>query len=175
MRHNRSRRRARTKSASEQRVDDLPEVNLDDYKVEPAEDLECEGQLSDNEDTDDEAAAGSDASGQPLHVLPLYSLLPQHKQNRIFSPPPPGSRLCVVSTNISETSLTIPGVKYVVDPGKVKTKFYDKVTGVTTFVVTWISQAAANQRAGRAGRQGPGHCYRLYSSAVFNDELRDFY
>ena len=52
---------------------------------------------------------------------------------------------------------------------QVKTKFYDKVTGVATFQVTWTSKASANQRAGRAGRTGPGHCYRLYSSAVYND------
>ena len=53
--------------------------------------------------------------------------------------------------------MTIPGVKYVVDTGKVKVKHYDKVTGVSTFLVEWISQAQANQRAGRAGRQGPGN------------------
>ncbi len=80
----------------------------------------------------------------------------------------------MVSTNVAETSLTIPNIKYVIDTGKVKTKFYDKVTGVSTFHVTWCSQAAANQRAGRAGRIGPGHSYRLYSSAVFNDEFDKF-
>ena len=80
--------------------------------------------------------------------------------HQVFEPPPEGSRLCVVATNVAETSLTIPNVKYVVDTGKVKTKFYDKVTGVAAFRVTWTSQAAANQRSGRAGRTGPGHCYR---------------
>jgi len=80
----------------------------------------------------------------------------------------------VVATNVAETSLTIPGVKYVIDTGKVKVKHWDKVTGVTTFLVDWTSQAQANQRAGRAGRQGPGHCYRLYSSAVFNNDMKDF-
>lgn len=65
-----------------------------------------------------------------------------------------------MATNVAETSLTIPGIKYVVDCGKVKKRFYDKITGVSSFRVTWISQASANQRAGRAGRTEPGHCYR---------------
>lgn len=116
---------------------------------------------------------------------------------QVFRPPPPGTRLCVVATNVAETSLTIPGIKYVVDCGRVKKRFYDRVTGVSSFKVTWTSQASANQRAGRAGRTEPGHCYRsvlqtcvtikwhyavfhtrscfisfyhrLYSSAVFGD------
>uniref|UniRef100_G1SUG5 DEAH-box helicase 37 n=1 Tax=Oryctolagus cuniculus TaxID=9986 RepID=G1SUG5_RABIT len=71
--------------------------------------------------------------------------------------------------HVAETSLTIPGIKYVVDCGKVKKRYYDRVTGVSSFRVTWISQASADQRAGRAGRTEPGHCYRLYSSAVFGD------
>ena len=79
---------------------------------------------------------------------------------QVFSPPPPGARLCVVATNVAETSLTIPGIKYVVDCGRVKKRFYDRVTGVSSFKVTWTSQASANQRAGRAGRTEPGHCYR---------------
>lgn len=79
---------------------------------------------------------------------------------QVFRPPPAGARLCVVATNVAETSLTIPGVKYVVDCGRVKKRFYDRVTGVSSFKVTWISQASANQRAGRAGRTEPGHCYR---------------
>ena len=80
----------------------------------------------------------------------------------------------MVATNVAETSLTIPNVRYVIDTGRMKTKFYDKVTSVSSFHVTWTSQAAANQRAGRAGRTAPGHCYRLYSSAIFNDEFEKF-
>lgn len=79
---------------------------------------------------------------------------------QVFRPPPPGTRLCVIATNVAETSLTIPGIKYVVDCGRVKKRFYDKVTGVSSFKVTWTSQASGNQRAGRAGRTEPGHCYR---------------
>lgn len=78
----------------------------------------------------------------------------------MFRPSPHGTRACVVATNVAETSLTIPGIKYVVDCGRVKKRFYDRVTGVSSFRVTWTSQASANQRAGRAGRTEPGHCYR---------------
>lgn len=67
----------------------------------------------------------------------------------------------MVATNVAETSLTIPGVRYVIDAGKCKTRVYDRVTGISKFIISWISKASAEQRAGRAGRQGPGHCYRL--------------
>lgn len=77
---------------------------------------------------------------QPLWVLPLYSLLPSHKQALVFKPPPEGVRLCVVATNIAETSLTIPGVKYVVDCGRTKQRKCDKLTGVSTFEVDWTSK-----------------------------------
>ena len=70
-----------------------------------------------------------------------------------------------MATNVAETSLTIPGIKYVVDCGKVKKRHYDRVTGVSSFRVTWVSQASADQRAGRAGRTEPGHCYRWGSLA----------
>lgn len=101
-------------------------------------------------------------------------MLSSDKQAKVFAQPPDGYRLCVIATNVAETSLTIPNIKYVVDTGKVKTKFYDKVTGVSTFRITWTSSASANQRAGRAGRTGPGHCYRLYSSAVFTHDFEKF-
>ncbi|XP_061395086.1 probable ATP-dependent RNA helicase kurz [Musca vetustissima] len=169
----------------------LPKINLDDYKL-PGDDTEAdlleeaagednhqEGDL-DDEDDDDESAQQLDegtaaaTTKQPLWVLPLYSLLSTEKQNRIFQPPPEGCRLCIVSTNVAETSLTIPNIKYVVDSGKQKTRLYDKITGVSAFVVTYTSKASADQRAGRAGRVSAGHCYRLYSSAVYNDEFEDF-
>ncbi|PWN46057.1 P-loop containing nucleoside triphosphate hydrolase protein [Ceraceosorus guamensis] len=115
-----------------------------------------------------------DDTDVPLHILPLYSLLPSDKQMRVFEPPPEGTRLCVVATNVAETSLTIPGVSYVVDCGRSKERSYDATTGVQSFDVRWISKASAAQRAGRAGRTGPGHCYRLYSSAVFEDTFSPF-
>ncbi|ODV92620.1 hypothetical protein CANCADRAFT_22192 [Tortispora caseinolytica NRRL Y-17796] len=110
----------------------------------------------------------------PLHVLPLYSLLPTSEQMRIFAEPPEGSRLCIVATNVAETSLTIPGIRYVVDAGRVKEVCYDKETRVQSYRINWISKASADQRAGRAGRVGPGHCYRLYSSAVYENYFDKF-
>ncbi|KAK3111277.1 putative ATP-dependent RNA helicase DHR1 [Teratosphaeriaceae sp. CCFEE 6253] len=101
------------------------------------------------------------------HILPLYAALRAEDQLRVFEPPPAGSRLIVLATNVAETSLTIPAIRYVFDCGRAKEKRYDIATGVQTFEVDWISQASASQRMGRAGRTGPGHCYRLYSSAVF--------
>eukprot|EP00899_Mesostigma_viride_P020775 jgi/Mesvir1/2869/Mv13952-RA.1 len=112
---------------------------------------------------------GADEGPGYLHVLPLYAMLSAAQQVRVFAPPPPGSRLVVVATNVAETSLTIPGIKYVVDCGRAKVREYDPHSGGSKFVVRWISKASADQRAGRAGRTGPGHCYRLYSSALFND------
>ncbi|NXI45676.1 DHX37 helicase, partial [Galbula dea] len=168
------------KSKKRKKVMALPKIDLDNYSVVPVD----EGDEDGDADTDDDIA-GSDIdldlgdgdseedeksdSSLPLYVLPLYSLLAPEKQAKVFRPPPAGTRLCVVATNVAETSLTIPGIKYVVDCGKVKKRFYDRVTGVSSFRVSWISQASANQRAGRAGRTEPGHCYRLYSSAVFMD------
>jgi ATP-dependent RNA helicase DHX37/DHR1 len=81
----------------------------------------------------------------------------------------------VVATNVAETSITIPGIRYVVETGRTKEKTYDKTLQISKFGVAWISKASAEQRAGRAGRTGPGHCYRLYSSALFSkmDEFSD--
>lgn len=159
----------------------LPKINLDNFQM-PGDDTEAdfnEDDLLDEEENDEvdeklnEMMVAGGAS-QPLWVLPLYSLLPSHKQARVFESPPEGTRLCVVATNVAETSLTIPNIKYVIDSGRQKSKFYDKVTGVNAFMVTFTSKAAADQRAGRAGRVAPGHCYRLYSSAVYNDEFVAF-
>lgn len=102
-----------------------------------------------------------------LHVLPLYALLDFRKQQEVFKPPPRGTRLCVVATNVAETSITIPNIKYVVDCGRAKTKVMEGDTNASCFRIEWTSQASAEQRSGRAGRMGPGHCYRLYSTAVY--------
>lgn len=106
-----------------------------------------------------------------LIILPVYSALPSEMQTRIFDPAPPGSRKVVIATNIAETSLTIDGIYYVVDPGFVKQKVYNSKTGMDSLVVTPISQAAAKQRAGRAGRTGPGKTYRLYTERAYRDEM----
>uniref|UniRef100_A0A8R1HNX8 RNA helicase n=1 Tax=Caenorhabditis japonica TaxID=281687 RepID=A0A8R1HNX8_CAEJA len=106
-----------------------------------------------------------------LIILPVYGALPSDMQTRIFEPAPPGKRKVVIATNIAETSLTIDGIFYVVDPGFVKQKIYNPKSGMDSLVVTPISQAAAKQRAGRAGRTGPGKCYRLYTERAFRDEM----
>jgi len=106
-----------------------------------------------------------------LIVLPVYSTLPSEQQTRIFEPPPPGARKCVVATNIAETSITIDGIYYVIDPGFVKQNCYDPKSGMDQLVVMPISQAQAIQRAGRAGRTGPGKCYRMYTEAAYENEM----
>ena len=171
-----------------------------------------------------------------LVILPVYSNLPSEMQTRIFDPAPPGTRKCVIATNIAEASLTIDGIYYVVDPGFAKQKvrntsailwlpqglhtafssprptldsFADKILcitllilrhpaawpallpprrsisdarpsvaqvynpkiGMDSLVVAPISQASAKQRAGRAGRTGPGKTYRLYTETAFKSEM----
>lgn len=127
-----------------------------------------------NEEGFEETLEEDQTPDDPLYVLPLYSQLPTKEQMKIFSTPPKGSRLCVVATNVAETSLTIPGVRYVVDSGRAKERKYDEKTGVQSFEVNWISKASADQRSGRAGRTGPGHCYRIYSSALFESDFPQF-
>ncbi|CEJ79932.1 Putative Pre-mRNA-splicing factor [[Torrubiella] hemipterigena] len=114
----------------------------------------------------------------PLAVYPLYGTLPPHQQQRIFDKAPaplrkggrPG-RKCIISTNIAETSLTIDGIVYVVDPGFSKQKIYNPRIRVESLLVSPISKASAQQRAGRAGRTKPGKCFRLYTEQAFKKEL----
>lgn len=113
-------------------------------------------------------------SGIDLHCVALYAMLPMKEQKLVFKDPPDNKRLCVIATNVAETSITIPNIRYVVDTGKEKRKIYDLHTGVSKFVTDWTSKSSANQRMGRAGRMGPGSCYRLYSSAVFTNNFHDF-
>lgn len=112
-----------------------------------------------------------DMNTTPMHVLPLYSLLDEKKQLRVWDPVPEGQRMVVVATNVAETSITIPNIKYVVDSGRAKEKVWEKETGICEYKIQWISQASAEQRQGRAGRVAPGHCYRLYSAAVFQQQF----
>lgn len=106
-----------------------------------------------------------------LIILPVYSALPSEMQSRIFEPPPPGKRKVVVATNIAEASLTIDGIFYVIDPGFAKQNVYNPKQGLDSLVITPISQASAKQRAGRAGRTGPGKCYRLYTESAYRNEM----
>jgi len=106
-----------------------------------------------------------------LIILPIYGALPSEVASRIFDPAPPGSRKVVIATNIAETSITIDGIYFVIDPGFVKQTAYEAKLGMDRLQVTPISQAQAKQRAGRAGRTGPGKCYRLYTEAAFQSEM----
>ncbi|OAX41209.1 P-loop containing nucleoside triphosphate hydrolase protein [Rhizopogon vinicolor AM-OR11-026] len=116
----------------------------------------------------------------PLVCIPLYSSLPPQQQQRIFDPAPkagrvdgPPGRKVVISTNIAETSLTIDGIVYVVDPGFSKQKVYNPRIRVESLLVSPISKASAQQRAGRAGRTRPGKCFRLYTEKDFMSELEE--
>uniref|UniRef100_A0AC34F104 ATP-dependent RNA helicase DHX37 n=1 Tax=Panagrolaimus sp. ES5 TaxID=591445 RepID=A0AC34F104_9BILA len=153
--------------ASEAVAEDDTKADLDEYGT-----ADC-GILDDDFD-DSNIHFGGDLPPpppglSPLYCLPLYSLLSSAKQQRVFQPPPEGTRLCVIATNVAETSLTIPNIRYVIDSGKEKRRDYDPITGVSQFNIHLISQASAEQRSGRAGRVQAGHAYRLYSSAMFED------
>lgn len=172
-------------------VDNLAE-NVENYILRDMDDDEVDGdiwQISESnagDNTNDSATLDcltasstqneEDDAAKPLKtiVLPLYSLLTAEQQARVFAPVPEGYRLIVVATNIAETSLTIPGITYVVDSGRQKCRNYNATTGVASFDIMWISKAAADQRAGRAGRTGPGHCYRIYSSSLYSRHMDAF-
>ena len=85
-----------------------------------------------------------------------------------------GERNVVVATNVAETSITLPNVRFVVDTGQEKRRNYRASSGVSSFVVDRISKASSDQRAGRAGRLGPGHSYRLYSAAGYENHMAQF-
>lgn len=152
------------------------DIDFGDSVVEQDDDYNEDDDIDINLDDEDFKLEGEEEDSGPakMHILPLYSLLPTREQLRVFEPPPDGSRLVVLATNVAETSLTIPGIRYVFDCGRSKERKYDKDTGVQSFEIGWISQASASQRAGRAGRTGPGHCYRLYSSAVYERDFQEF-
>lgn len=113
----------------------------------------------------------SDSSMSELIVLPIYSAMPSEIQSRIFEPTPRGKRKVVIATNIAETSITIDGILYVVDPGYVKVNAYDPKRSMDTLIVQPISRAQADQRSGRAGRTGPGICYRLYTKNAYLKQM----
>jgi pre-mRNA-splicing factor ATP-dependent RNA helicase DHX15/PRP43 len=113
-----------------------------------------------------------------LTCIPLYSTLSPAQQQRIFEPAPPNrngaiSRKCVISTNIAETSLTIDGIVFVIDPGFSKQKVYNPRIRVESLLVCPVSKASAMQRAGRAGRTRPGKCFRLYTEKAYKTEMQE--
>jgi HrpA-like RNA helicase len=114
-----------------------------------------------------------------VKCIPLYSTLPPALQQRIFEAAPPNrangaiGRKVVVSTNIAETSLTIDGIVFVIDPGFSKQKVYNPRIRVESLLVSPISKASAQQRAGRAGRTRPGKCFRLYTEKAYKTEMQE--
>ncbi|KAF5206162.1 Atp-dependent rna helicase dhx8 [Thalictrum thalictroides] len=108
-----------------------------------------------------------------LIICPIFANLPLELQNNIFEPTPKGARKVVLATNIAETSLTIDGISYVIDPGFCKMKSYSPRTGMESLLVTPVSKASALQRAGRSGRTGPGKCFRLYTAFNYQNDLEE--
>ncbi|KAF0535214.1 P-loop containing nucleoside triphosphate hydrolase protein [Gigaspora margarita] len=98
----------------------------------------------------------------------LFAALPTEQQTKVFDPSPPGTRKIILATNIAETSITINGVKYVVDTGKCKMKKFNSRVGMESLSIVNISKDSADQRMGRAGREAPGFCYRLYTEEEYN-------
>ncbi|KTW30408.1 uncharacterized protein T551_01691 [Pneumocystis jirovecii RU7] len=102
-----------------------------------------------------------------MFVCTLFSALPQNIQQKAFVKTPPNTRKIILATNIAETSVTVKGVKYVIDTGLVKVKHYNNRLGIEALHIEPVSKSSARQRAGRAGREGPGKCYRLYTESEF--------
>lgn len=116
----------------------------------------------------EEYAVNLTADYPKLLVLPLFAALPQHAQQRIFQSAPPNTRKVILSTNIAETSVTVPGVRFVVDTGKAKIKQFRNRLALDSLLIKPISRSSADQRKGRAGREAPGQCYRLYTQEGYN-------
>jgi ATP-dependent RNA helicase DHR2 len=114
-----------------------------------------------------EYSIGIDPSLPKVLVLPLFAALPQAAQQRVFAPAPPRTRKIILATNIAETSVTVSGVRFVVDCGKAKMKQFRSRLGLDSLLVKPISKSAAIQRKGRAGREAPGKCYRLYTETDY--------
>ena len=111
----------------------------------------------------------TEEDSEGVDILPLHGKLQPQDQFKVFKKTPHGRRKIVFSTNIAETSVTIPGVKYVIDSGMVKELQYDTKKNMSLLKVTNVTQASAEQRRGRAGRTGPGKCYRLYSHEEYEE------
>ena len=110
--------------------------------------------------------AGNAPSAARLRIVPLYGELTANDQDAAFTPAATGERKIVLATNIAETSVTIDGVRVVIDSGLVRRAVFDPASGMSRLEVQRISRASAEQRAGRAGRTAPGHCYRLWGEGA---------
>ena len=111
----------------------------------------------------EEYALGLGAEVPKLLALPLFAALPRALQERVFQPAPPKTRKVILATNIAETSVTVAGVRFVIDCGKSKLKQFRSRLGLDSLLVKPVSKSAAIQRKGRAGREASGKCYRLYT------------
>jgi HrpA-like RNA helicase len=110
-----------------------------------------------------DAAVDGASEGRPLQaskllICPLFAAQPSAKQMQVFAPTPPGYRKVIIATNIAETSITVSGVRYVVDAGLVKTRKFKAKEGFESLEVVPVAKAQAVQRSGRAGREAPGRC-----------------
>ncbi|MFF1699259.1 ATP-dependent RNA helicase HrpA [Streptomyces sp. NPDC058257] len=150
--------------------------------TEAVEELQGEGKgdilvfLSGEREIRDTADALNKKNYRFTEVLPLYARLSHAEQHRVFQRPDAGTaRRVVLATNVAETSLTVPGIKYVIDPGTARISRYSHRTKVQRLPIEAISQASANQRKGRCGRTSDGICIRLYSEDDFvsRDEFTD--
>lgn len=139
----------------------------------------AEGLSPESEDEEDEEDPpgviwrGSDGQGK-VKISCLYAAMSAKEQALCFADPEEGYRTIVIATNVAETSITLPNVRYVIDCGKEKRRIYLHSSGASKFQVCWEAKANADQRSGRAGRVGPGHVYRLFSSAAYNDVFAPF-
>lgn len=120
-----------------------------------------------------ERTRGLGSNLDELIIAPVYATLPSEMQAKIFEPTPQGARKVVLATNIAETSVTIPGIVYVIDPGFCKQNSYNPRTGMESLLVVPVSRAGAKQRAGRAGRTQPGKCFRLYTKWSYLNEMEE--
>lgn len=114
-------------------------------------------------------AEGMEKDVPKLLALPLFAALPQQAQQRIFQPTPRNTRKVILATNIAETSVTVPGVRFVIDCGKSKIKQFRSKLGLESLLAKSVSRSAAIQRKGRAGREAPGQCFRLYTEADYKN------
>ncbi|KAM9853617.1 putative ATP-dependent RNA helicase DHX40 [Aulostomus maculatus] len=115
-----------------------------------------------------------DPTVEGLLILPLYGSMPTDQQRQIFQPPPSGIRKCVVATNIAATSLTIDGIKYIIDSGFVKQLNHNSRVGMDILEVVPISKSEAQQRAGRAGRTSAGKCFRIYTKEFWEKCMPEY-
>lgn len=119
-----------------------------------------------------ENAVGLPKSCDKLLICPIYSALPASQQLEVFKPTPVGYRKIVLATNIAETSITIPGIKFVIDSGVVKQRVFNPKSGIESLLICPVSRNAAQQRMGRAGRDSFGFCYRLYTEDFYDTNLK---